>query len=117
MWKGRFKEETAQAVRDFTQSLDLDWRMARCDIEGSVAHVRMLGKAGLLKEDEAQRIEEGLRRVLEEIEAGTFQPSEELEDVHMNVEDRLTALEPAGARLRRCDRARQQQARPAARRP
>ena len=99
MWKGRFKEETAQVVREFTQSLDLDWRMARCDIEGSIAHVRMLGKAGLLAEDEARKIEDGLRKVLAEIEAGELQPSEELEDVHMNIEDRLTAIEPAGARL------------------
>ena len=99
MWKGRFKEETAQVVREFTQSLDLDWRMARCDIEGSIAHVRMLGKTGLLSEDETRKIEEGLRKVLEEIESGEFRPSEELEDVHMNVEDRLTAIEPSGARL------------------
>ena len=99
MWKGRFKEEMAQVVLGFNQSLDLDWRMAKHDIEGSLAHVRMLGATGLLPSGEAAKIEAGLRQVQREVEDGTFQPSEALEDVHMNVEDRLTALEPAGARL------------------
>ena len=99
MWKGRFKEDMAQVVLGFNQSLDLDWRMAKHDIEGSLAHVRMLGATGLLPSGEAAKIEAGLRRVLQEVQDGTFQPSEALEDVHMNVEDRLTALEPAGARL------------------
>lgn len=99
MWKGRFKEETSQIVRESSQSLDLDWRMARCDVEGSIAHVRMLAHVGLSSEDEARRIEAGLRRVLREIESGELVPSEELEDVHMNVEARLTEIEPCGARL------------------
>ena len=99
MWKGRFKEDMAQVVLGFNQSLDLDWRMAEHDIEGSLAHVRMLGAAGLLPSGETAKIEAGLRQVQREVRDGTFQPSEALEDVHMNIEDRLTALEPAGARL------------------
>ena len=99
MWKGRFKEETARVVRDFTQSLDLDWRMAEHDIEGSRAHVRMLGKTGLLDTAEAEKIEKGLLKVRDEIKEGTWQPSTDLEDVHMNVESRLTEVEPSGARL------------------
>lgn len=99
MWHGRFKENTAQSVQDFTQSLDIDWRMAECDIQGSIAHVRMLSKTGILKSDEAKKIEIGLRKVLSEIKSGEFTPSESLEDVHMNIEARLTEIEPLGAKL------------------
>ena len=73
MWKGRFKQDMSAIVKDFTQSLDIDWRMAECDIQGSLAHVKMLGAAGLLKADEAEKIELGLRKVLEEIKAGRVQ--------------------------------------------
>ena len=99
MWKGRFEEDTALVVQQFGQSLDLDWRMAEQDIRGSIAHVRMLGSTGLLPSGEAQRIELGLMRILDEVRSGRFTPSEALEDVHMNIENRLTEIEPAGARL------------------
>ncbi|MBR0095218.1 MAG: argininosuccinate lyase, partial [Synergistaceae bacterium] len=99
MWKGRFKQDMSAIVKDFTQSLDIDWRMAECDIQGSLAHVKMLGAAGLLKADEAEKIELGLRKVLEEIKAGKFIPSKDLEDVHMHIEARLTEIEPLGAKL------------------
>ena len=99
MWKGRFKQDTAEAVKDFTQSLDIDWRMAECDIKGSMAHVKMLGATGLLNPEEAEKIEIGLQKVLEEIKTGKFIPSKDLEDVHMNIEARLTEIEPLGAKL------------------
>ena len=99
MWHGRFAKDTAKTVQDFTQSLDIDWRMAEADIQGSVAHVRMLGKTGILKPDEAEKIEIGLGKVLREIQEGRFKPSESLEDVHMNIEARLTEIEPLGAKL------------------
>ena len=99
MWHGRFKKDMAESVRDFTQSLDIDWRMAECDIKGSMAHVKMLGATGLLNSDEAKKIELGLQKVLEEIKTGKFAPSENLEDVHMNIEARLTEIEPSGAKL------------------
>ncbi|GHS94703.1 argininosuccinate lyase [Synergistales bacterium] len=100
MWKGRFEEDTAQVVQKFTQSLDLDWRLYKHDIQGSVAHVRMLGKVGLISDLEAAQIVDGLNIVLAEIESGKFKPSEELEDVHMNIESRLTELIGAvGAKL------------------
>ena len=99
MWKGRFKEDTARVVQEFTQSLDLDWRMARHDIYGSIAHVRMLGEAGILDKRECDKIEDGLLKVLSEIQSGRFKPEIELEDVHMNIENRLTQLEPLGAKL------------------
>ena len=100
MWKGRFSAETADEVLKFTHSLDLDWRLAKCDIIGSIAHARMLGRVGLLQEDECRHLEAGLRQVAREAESGDFQPRIELEDVHMNIESRLTEiLGPPGAKL------------------
>ena len=99
MWHGIFKHDTAKTVQDFTQSLDIDWRMYECDIQGSIAHVKMLGKTGILNQSEAVKIEAGLVKVLEEIKEGKFKPSENLEDVHMNIEARLTEIEPLGAKL------------------
>ncbi|GHV45611.1 hypothetical protein FACS1894204_05190 [Synergistales bacterium] len=100
MWKGRFEEDTAQVVQKFTQSLNLDWRLYKHDIQGSVAHVRMLEKTGLITEAEAAQIVGGLRTICAEIESGKFTPSEKLEDVHMNIESRLTELTGAvGAKL------------------
>ena len=99
MWHGRFKQDTVEIVQEFTQSLDVDWRMYEADIEGSIAHVKMLGKTGILKPEEAIRIEAGLHDVLREIREGKFTPSESLEDVHMNIEARLTEIEPLGAKL------------------
>ena len=100
MWKGRFAQDTDEAVINFTQSLDLDWRMAGADIRGSIAHVRMLAHTGLLKKDEAALIEKGLREIAEEIKNGEFTPKVSLEDVHMNIEARLTEkCGETGARL------------------
>ncbi|MBQ6417714.1 MAG: argininosuccinate lyase, partial [Synergistaceae bacterium] len=99
MWHGRFTKDTAKTVQDFTQSLDIDWRMYEADIQGSIAHVRMLGKTGILKPEESAKIEAGLLKVLDEIREGKFTPSESLEDVHMNIEARLTEIEPLGAKL------------------
>ncbi|MBQ6773670.1 MAG: argininosuccinate lyase [Synergistaceae bacterium] len=99
MWHGRFKHDTAKIVQDFTQSLDIDWKMYECDIQGSIAHVRMLAKTGLLTHEESAKIESGLKQVLNEIHEGKFTPSEDLEDVHMNIESRLTQIEPLGAKL------------------
>ena len=100
MWKGRFEEETAQAVLKFTQSLDLDWRLYDHDIRGSIAHARMLGAVGILSGEEAVQIENGLNAIRHEIRRGELKPSEELEDVHMNVESRLIEiLGPVGAKL------------------
>ena len=95
MWKGRFAQDTDEAVINFTQSLDLDWRMAFADIRGSVAHVRMLAHTGLLDAKEAETIEENLRGIAEEIRSGDFTPKVSLEDVHMNIESRL--IEKCGA--------------------
>ena len=89
MWKGRFSQDTNEIVCRFTQSLDLDWRTVQDDIRGSVAHVRMLGKIGLLSAAEAEQIESELTAIAREAESGEFVPKESLEDVHMNVESLL----------------------------
>ena len=100
MWKGRFAQDTNEAVVNFTQSLDLDWRMALADIRGSIAHVRMLGAVGLLCADDALTIEENLKAIAEEVKRGEFIPKVSLEDVHMNIESRLIErCGAAGARL------------------
>ncbi|MGD9666530.1 MAG: argininosuccinate lyase [Synergistaceae bacterium] len=100
MWKGRFSQDTDEAVQKFTQSLDMDWRMALADIRGSIAHVRMLGHTGLLSEEEASVIEKNLSLIADEVRNGTLVPKVSLEDVHMNIESRLIELcGSTGARL------------------
>ena len=91
-WGGRFSEATDAFVEAFTASVSFDQRLYRHDIQGSLAHARMLEKVGVLTKDECQQIQNGLHQVLQEIEAGQFNWSVSLEDVHMNVESRLTAL-------------------------
>ncbi len=85
MWKGRFSQDTDEAVQKFTQSLDMDWRMALADIRGSIAHVRMLGHTGLLSEEEASVIEKNLCLIADEVRKGILIPKVSLEDVHMNI--------------------------------
>ncbi len=92
LWGGRFKESTNELVEEFTESVSYDRRLAPFDIAGSIAHVKMLEKQGILKPEEAQKIIKGLNQVLKEIEEGRFQWKRELEDVHMNVEKRLTEI-------------------------
>ena len=92
LWGGRFAAETDKLAEAFNNSLDFDRRLWREDLDGSRAHARMLAKQGILTEEEAQKILEGLDRIQEEIESGTFPWRDEYEDVHMNVEARLTEL-------------------------
>ncbi len=85
-WAGRFSEGTDQFVEQFTESVSFDQRLYRQDIRGSLAHVRMLAHCGVLSQEEAGRIAQGLDSVLADMEAGRFQWRVELEDVHMNIE-------------------------------
>jgi argininosuccinate lyase len=89
-WTGRFTEPTDAFVEAFTASVDFDKRLYRHDIAGSMAHARMLAKVGVLSESERDAIVTGLTEIRNEIEAGQFSWSIRLEDVHMNVESRLT---------------------------
>lgn len=90
-WGGRFTEATDAFVARFTASVNFDQRLARHDIQGSIAHATMLSKANVLTKEELQSIQTGLSEVLREIEDGTFEWSVALEDVHMNVEAALTS--------------------------
>lgn len=90
LWGGRFSEGTDAFVQRFTASVNFDQRMYQQDITGSIAHARMLEKAGILTTDECAAIVQGLGEIKTEIEAGEFAWSVELEDVHMNIESALT---------------------------
>ncbi|OZG74808.1 argininosuccinate lyase [Hahella sp. CCB-MM4] len=89
-WGGRFTEATDAFVERFTASVGFDQRMYFHDIQGSVAHATMLAKVGVLSDEERDQIIAGLNEIQEEIEAGQFEWSVTLEDVHMNIEARLT---------------------------
>ena len=92
MWGGRFSEATDSFVAAFTASVGFDQRFAKHDIQGSVAHATMLGHCGILTQEEVDTIIQGLHKVQQEIDAGEFNWSIALEDVHMNVESRLTDI-------------------------
>ncbi|WP_038054837.1 argininosuccinate lyase [Thioalkalivibrio sp. ALJ1] len=89
LWGGRFSEPTDAFVERFTASVDFDRRLYREDIQGSQAHARMLAKVGVLTEDEAAQILDGLAAIRDEIAAGDFDWQVGREDVHMNIEARL----------------------------
>ncbi len=91
-WGGRFDAPTNHFVEAFTASVDFDKRLAVYDIQGSIAHATMLAKVEVLSAEERDAIIQGLEQILGEIEAGGFEWSVALEDVHMNVEARLVAL-------------------------
>lgn len=90
LWGGRFSQSTDKAVEAFTVSVQFDKRLAYYDIQGSIAHARMLADCQIITASESQKIIGGLKSILKEIEAGEFQWHDELEDVHMNIEASLT---------------------------
>ena len=90
LWAGRFQKETDTLVNDFNSSITFDARMYQQDIAGSIAHAAMLGKQGIIEEHEAEKIIEGLKVILADIEAGQVEFSMENEDIHMNIETMLT---------------------------
>lgn len=98
MWGGRFADGPDAVMEAINASIGFDKRMAAQDIEGSRAHAAMLGATGILQASDVDAIREGLLTVLSEIEAGRFDFSTALEDIHMNVEARLKEIigEPAG---------------------
>jgi argininosuccinate lyase len=100
MWGGRFAEGPDAVMADINASIDFDRALFRQDIAGSQAHARMLATQGIIAADDAARIIDGLDTILREIEAGTFVFSRALEDIHLNIESRLTELiGPAAGRL------------------
>ena len=100
LWGGRFSKTTDEMINEFQASIGFDRRMYREDIAGSLAHAAMLAKVGILSEEDRAAIEKGLKDILAQIEQGDFDFSVALEDIHMNIEKRLTdAIGDAGSRL------------------
>ena len=89
-WDGRFQEKTDELVEAFTASIDYDRRLYPYDIEGSIAHCRMLAKCAVISMEEADQLVTGLEAVKAELDQGTFEFKQELEDIHMHIEARLT---------------------------
>jgi argininosuccinate lyase len=99
-WSGRFREPVTDLVQRFTASIGFDKRLAEFDIDGSLAHARMLHAVNILSKEDLAAIEKGMEQVRSEVRAGTFPWSIEFEDVHFNIERRLTDLVgDAGKRL------------------
>lgn len=100
LWGGRFAKTTDEMINEFQASIGFDRRMYREDIAGSIAHAAMLAHVGIISAEDRASIEKGLRDILAQIDAGTFEFSTALEDIHMNIEKRLTdAIGDAGSRL------------------
>jgi argininosuccinate lyase len=88
-WAGRFKENTSKVVESFTESISFDCRLWKYDIEGSIAHAKMLGRQSIITKGDSQKIIRGLKEIGKDIETGKFIFREELEDIHMNIESAL----------------------------
>lgn len=100
LWGGRFTQPTDRFVEEFTASIEFDKRLYHQDIRGSVAHARMLGRQGIILQEDVEKIVNGLLDILQQIEAGQFDFSIGLEDIHMNIEARLSQkIGEAGKRL------------------
>ena len=109
LWGGRFSKNTNELVDAFNASIDFDKRLYHEDIRGSIAHANMLAKCGIIPAEDGEKIVAGLKDILADIEAGNFSFEVALEDIHMNVEARLTErIGQAGARLH-TDRSRNDQ--------
>ncbi len=89
LWDGRFVERTDRSVESFTASIETDRRLYAYDIEGSIAHCRMLAHVGVITSEEATQLVEGLGRIKRDLDHGDFQFDERLEDIHMHIEARL----------------------------
>jgi argininosuccinate lyase len=99
-WSGRFSEPVSEQVKKYTASVDFDKKLYEADIAGSIAHARMLAKQKIISQNDLADIERGLSQVRDEIAAGKFEWSIDKEDVHLNIEKRLTDLVgDAGKRL------------------
>lgn len=99
-WSGRFNEPVSELVKKYTGSVGFDKRLAKWDIQGSLAHAEMLMKAGVLSEEDLALIKQGMLEIIADIKAEKLEWSLDLEDVHMNIERRLTdKIGDAGKRL------------------
>lgn len=100
LWGGSFVEKTTQSVEEFTSSISFDYQLFHYDIEGSIAHCKMLEKQQIIPSDEAEKIIQALMEIEKEIEQGDFTFSEALEDIHTHIENRLLEkVGPIGGKL------------------
>ena len=100
IWSGRFNEPVSELVKQYTGSIDFDKRLAHWDIQGSLAHAQMLHESGVLSAQDLAQIQQGMKEIKADIDAGNLKWSLDLEDVHMNIERRLTdKIGDAGKRL------------------
>src|SRR5208337_1269565 len=91
LWQGRFDQPTDKLVEEYTASIDFDSRLYRYDIEGSIAHCRMLAEFGIISHEDASRIVQTLGEILRDLERGQIAMDSSQEDIHMAVENELTA--------------------------
>ena len=92
MWGGRFSRDTNELLEDLNASIKYDYRLAKYDIEVSIAHAMMLAKSDVIKKEECDVIVNGLKDIKKEINEGKFELKKQLEDIHMNIESRLTEI-------------------------
>jgi argininosuccinate lyase len=90
-WGGRFTQDTNELTEEFTASISFDKRLFRFDIKGSMAYCEVLAKAGIISQNEKQKIIQALQEIEQEIEKGVFPFSTHLEDIHMHIEEKLIA--------------------------
>ena len=92
MWGGRFESKPSDIMQKINQSIDFDKKLYKQDIVGSIAHATMIGEVGIITKDEAKKIINGLKEILSEIDSGKFKFRGDLEDIHMNIENRLSEI-------------------------
>ena len=92
LWQGRFSEKTAKIVETFTSSIQVDRRLYACDIQGSIAHCKMLAKVAIITDKEAGALIGGLEKIRQEIDDSRFKFEDRLEDIHMHIESRLIEI-------------------------
>lgn len=100
LWGGRFTKGTNKLVEEYTASIGFDKALAKEDVQGSLAHVTMLGKCGILPQEDVETIKQGLNKVLDKVNAGEVVFSVSDEDIHMNIEKHLIEeIGPVGGKL------------------
>ncbi|MEA3329099.1 MAG: argininosuccinate lyase [Candidatus Omnitrophota bacterium] len=90
LWGSRFKEKTAKVVEKFTSSIAIDHKLAECDLIGSLVHMLALKKAGLLSSQEYKKLNQGILAILKEVRSGFFRPNLSSEDIHTDIQNKLT---------------------------